>query len=54
MTHVHQGVFAVTLPGRGAGYRLAARRMTHGLMAREEVRDDPYRACPRSARSTCT
>jgi 1,4-alpha-glucan branching enzyme len=44
MTHVHQGVFAVTVPDEKVpGYRIA---VTYPGTDIEEVRDDPYRYLP--------
>ena len=44
MTHVHKGVFAVTVPDEKVpGYRIAA---TYPGSEFEEVRDDPYRYLP--------
>jgi 1,4-alpha-glucan branching enzyme len=44
MTHVHKGVFAVTVPDEKVpGYRIAA---TYPRSEFEEVRDDPYRYLP--------
>ncbi len=44
MSHVHQGVFAVTVPDEKVpGYRIAA---TYPDADAEEVRDDPYRHLP--------
>ncbi len=44
MTHVHKGVFAVTVPDEKVpGYRIAA---TYPGSELEEVRDDPYRYLP--------
>jgi 1,4-alpha-glucan branching enzyme len=44
MTHVHQGVFAVTVPDEKVpGYRIAA---TYPDTDSGEVRDDPYRYLP--------
>src|SRR5437763_1175388 len=41
MEHVHQGVFAVTVPDEKVpGYRIAA---AYGSGSGEDVRDDPYR-----------
>ncbi len=46
MEHVHQGVFAVTVPDEKVpGYRIAA-VYGSGSGASEEVRDDPYRYLP--------
>ena len=46
MTHVHQGVFAVTVPDEKVpGYRVAT-VYDSGPQAREELRDDPYRHLP--------
>ena len=48
MTHVHQGVFAVTVPDEKVpGYRIAATYAdASGSEGAEEVRDDPYRYLP--------
>jgi 1,4-alpha-glucan branching enzyme len=48
MTHVHQGVFAVTVPDEKVpGYRIAATYDgSPGSGDGEEVRDDPYRYLP--------
>ena len=51
MTHVHQGVFAVTVPDEKVpGYRIAATYDgspgSEGSADGEEVRDDPYRYLP--------
>ena len=48
MTHVHQGVFAVTVPDEKVpGYRIAATYAdASGAEGVEEVRDDPYRYLP--------
>ena len=48
MTHVHQGVFAVTVPDEKVpGYRIAATYGdASGTEGAEEVRDDPYRYLP--------
>ena len=48
MTHVHQGVFAVTVPDEKVpGYRIAATYAdASGTEGVEEVRDDPYRYLP--------
>src|SRR6516162_7508711 len=56
MTHVHQGVFAVTVPDeKVSGYRIATVYQTApgsetgpeaGSVVAEEVRDDPYRHLP--------
>ena len=48
MTHVHRGVFAVTVPDEKVpGYRIAATYPdAAGAEGREEVRDDPYRYLP--------
>ncbi len=48
MTHVHQGVFAVTVPDEKVpGYRIAATYPDgSGGESAEEVRDDPYRYLP--------
>ena len=48
MTHVHQGVFAVTVPEEKVpGYRIAATYAgASGAEGAEEVRDDPYRYLP--------
>src|SRR6266550_661415 len=44
MEHVHQGVFAVTVPDEKVpGYRIAA---AYGSGSGEDVRDDPYRYLP--------
>jgi 1,4-alpha-glucan branching enzyme len=44
MEHVHQGVFAVTVPdAKIPGYRIAA---TYPGSGTEDVRDDPYRHLP--------
>ncbi|HEU5386534.1 MAG TPA: alpha-amylase family glycosyl hydrolase, partial [Streptosporangiaceae bacterium] len=44
MEHVHQGVFAVTVPDEKVpGYRIAA---TYPGSVAEDVRDDPYRHLP--------
>ena len=44
MEHVHQGVFAVSVPDEKVpGYRIAA---TYAGSAAEDVRDDPYRHLP--------
>ena len=46
MAHVHQGVFAVTVPDEKVpGYRIAA-VYGSGPDTHEEVRDDPYRHLP--------
>ena len=48
MTHVHRGVFAVTVPDEKVpGYRIAATYPdSTGAEGPEEVRDDPYRYLP--------
>src|SRR5690348_5304311 len=48
MTHVHQGVFAVTVPDEKVpGYQIATvYPAAPGSEAAEEVRDDPYRYLP--------
>ena len=47
MTHVHEGVFAVTVPDEKVpGYRIAATYEIPRIRGREEVRDDPYRYLP--------
>ena len=47
MTHVHQGVFAVTVPDEKVpGYRIAATYEDSRIRGLEEVRDDPYRYLP--------
>src|SRR6516162_3432795 len=48
MTHLRQGVFAVTLPDEKVpGYRIATRYDgPPGAPAEEELRDDPYRYLP--------
>ncbi|HUA29792.1 MAG TPA: alpha-amylase family glycosyl hydrolase, partial [Streptosporangiaceae bacterium] len=54
MTHVHQGVFAITLPDEKVpGYRIATRYAAppdapaaSAASVAEEVRDDPYRYLP--------
>jgi 1,4-alpha-glucan branching enzyme len=51
MTHVHEGVFAVTVPDEKVpGYRIAATYEgspgSEGSADGEEVRDDPYRYLP--------
>ena len=48
MTHVHRGVFAVTVPDEKVpGYRIAATYPdAAGAEGPEEVRDDPYRYLP--------
>ena len=48
MTHVHQGVFAVTVPDEKVpGYRIAATYAdASGAERAQEVRDDPYRYLP--------
>ena len=48
MTHVHRGVFAVTVPDEKVpGYRIAATYPdAAGAQGPEEVRDDPYRYLP--------
>jgi 1,4-alpha-glucan branching enzyme len=48
MTHVHQGVFAVTVPDEKVpGYRIAASYPdSAGAEGEEEIRDDPYRYLP--------
>ena len=50
MEHVHQGVFAVTVPDEKVpGYRIAAAYGSASARAparREDVRDDPYRHLP--------
>src|SRR6201987_3232490 len=44
MEHVHQGIFAVTVPDEKVpGYRIAA---AYGSGSGEDVRDDPYRHLP--------
>src|SRR6266702_7545546 len=44
MEHVHQGIFAVTVPDEKVpGYRIAA---AYGSGSGEDVRDDPYRYLP--------
>ena len=48
MTHVHRGIFAVTVPDEKVpGYRIAATYPdSTGAEGLEEVRDDPYRYLP--------
>jgi 1,4-alpha-glucan branching enzyme len=48
MTHVHQGVFEVTVPDEKVpGYRIAATYPdASGAEGPEEIRDDPYRYLP--------
>jgi len=47
MSHVHQGVFAVTLPDEKVpGYRIATTFDGPPGAATEELRDDPYRYLP--------
>src|SRR6516164_5641180 len=44
MTHVHEGVFAVTVPEEKVpGYRIAT---SYAESSEEDVRDDPYRYLP--------